>query len=169
MKVTFSFLNSSLKWHSLFTFRSVVKKFRKILNFINTSIYNIISWFAGPMGQTNHWASVWCSKYFFSIASYRLRALKNLYFYFCNFIKKIKKKNWNDFCRELCKILWKNNNTWNVRQLVDKLFVPLAQRTNVLYCRLTNFTSISLSRSIFNSRLLKSPAQLCVPQKKVNV
>ena len=58
----------------------------------NPSIYNILCWFAGPMGQTNRRPSVWCSKYFFSIVSYRLRALKTLYFYFCNFIKKYKNK-----------------------------------------------------------------------------
>ena len=38
---------------------------------------------------------------------YRLRALKTLYFYFCNFIKKNKKINWKDFCKEFCKKSWK--------------------------------------------------------------
>ena len=33
-------------------------------------------------------------------------------------------------------------NTWNVRRLVDELFVPLAQQTSVLYCRLSNFKSL---------------------------
>ena len=31
--------------------------------------------------------------------------------------------------------------TWNVRRLVDESFVPSAQRTSVLYCRLTDFRS----------------------------
>ena len=31
----------------------------------NLSIYNIISWFAGPMGQTTRWPSLWCTKYYF--------------------------------------------------------------------------------------------------------
>ena len=31
------------------------------------------------------------------------------------------------------------NNAWNIRHLVDEQFVPLAQRTSVLYCRLTDF------------------------------
>ena len=44
-------------------------------------------------------------------AFYRLRALKTLYFYFCNFIKKNKKINWKDFCKEFCKKSWKRNNT----------------------------------------------------------
>ena len=33
---------------------------------------------------------------------YRLRALKTIYFYFCNFIKN-KKMNYKDFCKEFCK------------------------------------------------------------------
>ena len=53
------------------------------------------------MGRTTHRPSVWCSKhYFFFIISYRLRALKTLYFYY-------KKINWNDFCKEFCYKLWK--------------------------------------------------------------
>ena len=36
---------------------------------------------------------------FFFIISYRL------YFYFCKIIKKNKKINWNDFCKEFCKKL----------------------------------------------------------------
>ena len=30
-------------------------------------------------------------------------------------------------------------NTWNIKCLVDDSFVPLAQRTSVLYCKLTDF------------------------------
>ena len=29
-------------------------------------------------------------------------------------------------------------NTWNVRRLIDESFVPSAQRTSVLYCRLSD-------------------------------
>ena len=55
----------------------------------NPLIYNIIRWFAGPMGQTTSRTSVWRLKYFFFfIIFYRLRALKTIYFHFCNFIKK---------------------------------------------------------------------------------
>ena len=41
---------------------------------------------------------------FFFIISYRLRALKTLYFY--------KKMNWKDFCKEFCKKLWKKIVLW---------------------------------------------------------
>ena len=33
--------------------------------FINPTIYNIICWFAGPMGTTTCWSGVWRSEYFF--------------------------------------------------------------------------------------------------------
>ena len=50
-----------------------------ILNW-NQSIFDIIPWVAGSMGQTTHGPSVWCSKYFFFIIFRRLRELKTLYF-----------------------------------------------------------------------------------------
>ena len=31
------------------------------------------------------------------------------------------------------------DNTWNIRRLVDESFVPSAQQTSILYCRLTDF------------------------------
>ena len=36
----------------------------------------------------------------FSYTFYRLRALKTLYLYFCNLIKKNKKMNWKDICKK---------------------------------------------------------------------
>ena len=44
----------------------------------------------------------------------------------------------NDFCRELCKILWKKNVTWIIRRLVDDSLVPSARLTSVLNCKLTD-------------------------------
>ena len=90
----------------------------------NPTIYNIMRWFAGPMGQTTRQPSVWRSKYFFF--SYRLRALKTLYFHFCNFIKKM---NWKGFCKEFCKILWKKiifgtSETWLTSRLSHRPSEP---------------------------------------------
>ena len=48
----------------------------------NSSIYNILRSFAGSFVEVNHQPSVWCSKHFFFIISYRLRALKTFYFYY---------------------------------------------------------------------------------------
>ena len=33
----------------------------------------------------------------------------------------------------------KNNNAWNIRHLVDESFVPLTQRSSILYWRLSDF------------------------------
>ena len=35
----------------------------------------------------------------------------------------------------------KKNNTWNIRRLVDESLVPSAQRTSVLYRRLSDFNA----------------------------
>ena len=72
----------------------------------NPTIYNMIRMVAGLLGQMTRWPSVWLSKYFFFIISYSLRALKTLYFHFCNFIIRYKKINWKDFCKEFCKKSW---------------------------------------------------------------
>ena len=37
----------------------------------------------------------------------------------------------------------KKNNNWNMRHLVNNLFVPFAQQTSVLYCRLSDLWSMS--------------------------
>ena len=67
-------------------------------------------WYAGSLGRWDErlidQASDVPSIIFF-IISYRLRALKTLYFYFCKVLKKLKKINWKDFCKEFCKKLWK--------------------------------------------------------------
>ena len=108
----------------------------------NPSIYNIIRQVAWTMVQTNRQPRVWCSKYYFLNIFYRLRALKTLYFYFCNFIKN-KKINWNDFCKEFCKKLWKKKNTWNIRRLVDETIIPSTHRPSVLYWRLSDFRKVA--------------------------
>ena len=59
----------------------------------------------------------------FFIISYRLRALKTLCFYFCKFIKKIKKYiHWNQVCKEFCKKSWKRiilgtSDAWSTSHL----------------------------------------------------
>ena len=90
---------------------------------------------------------------------YRLQALKTLYFYLCNFIKKNKKIIWKDFCKEFCKKSWKKNNTWNIRHLVDESFVPANQQTRVLYCRLSDFRRLLRWRSLL----------LCVSPEAVKI
>ena len=69
---------------------------------------------------------------------YRLRALKTLYFYFCNLIKKLENKlKW--FLQRILLEIMKKNNTWIIRCLVDDSFVPSSKQTSVSYCKLTDF------------------------------
>ena len=77
--------------------------------------------------------------FFFFIISYKLRALKTLYFHFCNFIKKLIERVFCNFAR-----FYEKKNTWNIRRLVDadESFVPSAQGTSVLYCRLIDFNTV---------------------------
>ena len=46
----------------------------------------------------------------------------------------------------------KKNNTWNIRRLVDDLFVPSSKQPSVLYCKLTDFKSCY----IFSKKQLKA-------------
>ena len=46
--------------------------------------------------------------------------------------------NWNDFCKEFCKKLWKNS-TWNIRLLVDESFIQVTQRPSILYWKMLDF------------------------------
>ena len=45
------------------------------------------------------------------------------------------------FFQRILQDFMKKNNTWNIRNLVDESFVPSAQQTSVLYCRLTDLKS----------------------------
>ena len=42
----------------------------------------------------------------------------------------------------------KKKSTWNVRCLVDESFVPSAQQTSALYCRLTDFWRVCASSAL---------------------
>ena len=98
---------------------------------INLQYNTLVRWSDGTTNLlTKH---LMFQVFFFFIISHRLRPLESLYIHFCNFI------NWRGFCKEYCKILWKKNNTWNTRPLVNESFITLAQQTSVLYCRLTDF------------------------------
>ena len=56
----------------------------------------------------------------------------SLFFYI---IRKIKIKSFE--CPKSIKSIRKNN-TWNIRLLVDDLFVPSSKQPSVVYCRLTD-------------------------------
>ena len=104
------------------------------LHIKNPTIFNIICWVGGSLGWSSHWPSVWCSKYFFFIKSCKILC-KNPFNYFFYKITKMKIKSFE--CHKSIRN-YEKKNTWNVRRLVDE-FVPSAQLTSVLYCRLSNF------------------------------
>ena len=106
---------------------------------LNPSIYNIIRWVAWTMGQTNCRPSVWCSKYYFFswfLAKFFAKILSIYFLIFFYKITKIKIKSFE--CPKSIESL-KNNNTWNIRLLVDDSFVPSSKQPRVIYCRLTDF------------------------------
>ena len=45
------------------------------------------------------------------------------------------------FLQRILQEIMKKNNTWNIRRLVDDLFVPSSQQPRILYCKLTDFKS----------------------------
>ena len=113
-------------------------------NNMKSTIYNIIHWFAGPMGQMTRQQSHWCSKYFFFIHTFLYtRALKTLYLHFCT------NETTKGFCKEFWEILWKQkkNNMYLQHQTLGReVIVPSAQRTSVLYCKLADSKYVSLQK-----------------------
>ena len=51
----------------------------------------------------------------------------------------LEKKMKRFFAKNFARNYEKRNNTWNIRRLVVESFVPSAQLTSVLLCRLTDF------------------------------
>ena len=58
------------------------------------------------------------------------------------------------FAKNFARFYEKKNNAWNIRRLVDESFILSAQRTSVLYCRLTDFWT--LLNSFFHKLYFKS-------------
>ena len=49
------------------------------------------------------------------------------------------------FLQRILQDFMKKNDTWNIRRLVDESFVPSAQQTSILYCRLSDFRRASMT------------------------
>ena len=94
-----------------------------VLDFKNPSIYNIMRLVAWTIGQNSF--KILCKNPF------------NLFSFFYE-ITKIKIKSFE--CPKSVKNIW-TNTTWNIRLLVDDLFVPSSKQPSVIYCRLTDFYS----------------------------
>ena len=93
---------------------------------------------AGSMGQTTHQPSIWCSKHYFFIINIDLGHSKLLIFVFVK-LQKNKKINWNDFCKELCKKLWKKNNMYLEHQKLGwSVICPSNPAYDIEDCRISS-------------------------------
>ena len=94
----------------------------------NPTIYNIIQWFTGSLGQMTHRPSVWCSKYYFFSQFLAKFFAKIVSIYFSIFFYKFTKIKIKSFeCPKSIRN-YEKNNAWNIRRLVDESFVPATQR-----------------------------------------
>ena len=108
---------------------------------LTTKIGQFTIWYAGSLGLwdkgiVNQVSDV--PSIIFFMISFKILCKNPFNLFFYEIIKN-KRKGWNDFCKEFFKKLWKKNNTWNIRRLVDESFVPANQQTSVLYWRLSDF------------------------------
>ena len=113
-----------------------IKKMTWLLRYMqpweNPTVNNIKRWFAGKNdSSTKYLISSDVPSIILFIFSYRLRALNTLFFYFCEFMKKKKKKS-KQFLQRILKEIIKKKNTWHIGRLVDKSFVLANQKTSVL-------------------------------------
>ena len=97
---------------------------------INPTLFNMILWVTRSIVSLTRclMVQVLKIKQWGCWLGLKVLRLKRLLFVFI-FVKlwNIEKMNWKDFCKEFCKKLWKKNNAWNVRCLVDEMIVPSSQ------------------------------------------
>ena len=97
-------------------------------NIKHQSIYNIIRWVAGMMGQRNRRPSVWCSKYFFFHDFLQNSLQKSFQFFFLIFFKKTSKIKIKSF--ECPKSIKSINKKYLEHQTLGRRFVcPIVQAT----------------------------------------
>ena len=119
----------------------------------NPSIYNILRWVAWTMGQMNHRPRVWCSKYYFFILCIDLGHWK-LFFYFCNFFKKIRKQIERIFANNFArnhekKIILGRSDAWSTIHLSHR---PSNPAKCIEDWRIFNPEHDSLAISCFHSK-----------------
>ena len=74
LKVLLNLFSGIFMWFDLISLAcsTCTTVYRHDSKTLNQTIYNIICWFTGPMGQKTHQPSFWRSKYFFFTISYKL-------------------------------------------------------------------------------------------------
>ena len=109
--------------------------------------YNTLGrWVDGPNNSSTKRLMFQVSFFFHKILQNSLQKPFQFIFLFFYKITKMKIKSFE--CQKYIRN-YEKKNTWNVRPLVDELFVPSAQRTSVLYCRLSDFMWLSNIYLIF--------------------
>ena len=58
------------------------------------------------------------------------------------------------FAKNFARNYENKNNTWNIRHLVNKSFIPVNQPTSTLYCRLSDFKMLLCSEGNVDGSLL---------------
>ena len=104
-------------------------------------IRQFITWYAGFLGGWDKWLVDQASDFpsIFFIISYRLRALKTLYFHFCNFIKKNQEKfecvSAKDFARfyEKKYVILGTSDAWSTSHLSHR---PNKRAYYIVDCRI---------------------------------
>ena len=123
----------------------------------NPTICNMICWLDGSMGQNIHRPSVWCSKLLGYTKMKSFEYPNNLEhqtlgrWIFCPIEPSSQENEFNRFLQTILQEFMEKNDTWNIRRLVDELFVPATKQPSVLYWRLSEFKTIYLS---WTTRLL---------------
>ena len=133
----------------------------------NPSIYNIICWFAGPMGQTTRRPCFWCSKYFFFIESCKILC-KTLSIYISYKITKIRIKSFEcpKSIRKFEKKVLGTSDTWSMSRLSDRSSKPayyivdcrISERCNALRRHIDFFVFI------YKNPKLREPKLCCYMQ-----
>ena len=108
--------------------------------------------------QASDVPSVWCSKHYFFID---LGHSKLFIFIFDNLWKN-KRINWNDFCKESCKKLWKKlilwlSDAWSTSHLSQQASEPVY---NIVDCQISSplLTVVWMAYGIYRQMLFFPPA-----------
>ena len=105
---------------------------------VNLQYNTLVRWADGTNDSSTKRLMFQVSFFFIKSCKILCKNPSNLFFYK---ITKMKIKSFE--CPKSIRN-YEKKNTWNVRRLVNESFVPLAQRTSVLYCRLSDLSWLEL-------------------------
>ena len=94
------------------------------------TIYNIICWFAGSLGQMTRRPSLWWSKYYFFFHNFLQNSFQKSFQFTFLFFYNFTKIRINSYETIMKKIMLGTSDAWSTSHL--------SQQTSILYCRLTD-------------------------------